>query len=104
MEELLSVNEFARRAGGLSPFTIHAWLSSGKLRRTKLGRRTMIRESELLRLIEEGDGRKSPGRPRRKAGNAQIPLKSQPQQQAAISPATPSDQPAAEQDQDWEKF
>jgi hypothetical protein len=62
MDELLSVSEFARRAGGLSPFTIHAWLSSGKLRRVKVGRRTMIRASELERLIAEGDGKKSPGR------------------------------------------
>jgi hypothetical protein len=35
-------------------YTIHAWLSSGKLRRTKVGSRTMIRESELQRVIEDG--------------------------------------------------
>jgi excisionase family DNA binding protein len=39
--------------GGLSKYTIHAWLSSGKLRRTKVGSRTMIRESELERVIED---------------------------------------------------
>lgn len=64
MDTLLSVEETARRLGGLSKYTIHAWLSSGKLRRTKIGSRTMIRESELQRLIETGDGGKSPGRPR----------------------------------------
>ena len=53
MEALLSVEEAARRLGGLSKYTIHAWLSSGKLRRTKVGSRTMIRESELQRFIEE---------------------------------------------------
>jgi excisionase family DNA binding protein len=58
VEALLSVDEAARRLGGLSKYTIHAWLSSGKLRRTKVGSRTMIRESELLRVIE--DGGKSP--------------------------------------------
>jgi excisionase family DNA binding protein len=58
MEELLSVEEAARRLGGLSKYTIHAWLNSGKLRRTKVGSRTMIRESELERVIE--DGGKSP--------------------------------------------
>ena len=54
METLLSVEEAARRLGGLSKYTIHAWLSAGKLRRTKVGRRTMIRESELHRVIEDG--------------------------------------------------
>jgi excisionase family DNA binding protein len=58
MDELLSVDEAARRLGGLSKYTIHAWLSSGKLRRTKVGSRTTIRESELQRVIE--DGGKSP--------------------------------------------
>lgn len=58
MDMLLSVDEAARRLGGLSKYTIHAWLSSGKLRRTKVGSRTMIRESELQRVIE--DGGKSP--------------------------------------------
>ena len=54
MDALLSVDEAARRLGGLSKYTIHAWLSSGKLRRTKVGSRTMIRESELERVIEDG--------------------------------------------------
>jgi excisionase family DNA binding protein len=51
MDALLSVEETARRLGGLSKYTIHSWLSSGKLRRTKVGRRTMIRESQLARVI-----------------------------------------------------
>jgi excisionase family DNA binding protein len=58
MNALLSVEEAARRLGGLSKYIIHAWLSSGKLRRTKVDSRTMIRESELDRVIE--DGGKSP--------------------------------------------
>ena len=62
MENLLSVEEVAHRLGGLSKYTVHAWLSSGKLRRTKIGSRTMVRESELARLIAEGDDGKSPGR------------------------------------------
>jgi excisionase family DNA binding protein len=52
MEMLLSVEEAARRLGGLSKYTIHAWLSSGKLRRTKVGARTMIRESDLQAFID----------------------------------------------------
>ena len=62
MENLLSVEEVARRLGGLSKFTVHAWLSQGKLQRTKVGGRTMIRESELQKVIE--DGGKSPARRR----------------------------------------
>ncbi|WP_263382253.1 helix-turn-helix domain-containing protein [Granulicella arctica] len=70
MDALLSVDEAARRLGGLSKYTIHAWLSSGKLKRTKLGSRTMIRESELVRIANEGDGGKSGGRVREQAIDA----------------------------------
>jgi len=62
LDTLLSIEEAARRLGGLSKYTVHAWLSKGKLRRTKVGSRTMIRESELQRVIE--DGGKSQGRTR----------------------------------------
>lgn len=54
LEALLSIEEAARKLGGLSKYTIHAWLSKGKLQRTKVGSRTMIRESELERVIEDG--------------------------------------------------
>jgi excisionase family DNA binding protein len=54
MDNLLSVEEVARRLGGLSKWTIHAWLSKGRLQRTKVGGRTMIRESELHKVIEDG--------------------------------------------------
>lgn len=63
MEVLLSVEEVAKRLGGISKWTVHAWLSQGKLQRTKVGGRTMIRESELEKVIE--DGGKSPA-PHRK--------------------------------------
>ena len=58
MEQLLSVEEAARRLGGISKWTVHAWLSQGRLRRTKVGSRTMIKESELQKVID--DGGKSP--------------------------------------------
>jgi excisionase family DNA binding protein len=54
MDALLSVEEAARKLGGLSKYTIQAWLSSGKLQRTKVGSRTMIRESDLSSVIEVG--------------------------------------------------
>ena len=50
---LFSVTEAAKRLGEISPWTVHAWLSKGKLRRTKVGSRTMIRESELQRVIRD---------------------------------------------------
>ncbi len=62
METLLSVEEAARRLGGISKWTLHAWLSQGRLQRTKVGSRTMIRESELQKVIEDGGKSHAPGR------------------------------------------
>jgi excisionase family DNA binding protein len=63
VDNLLSVEECARRLGGISKWTVHAWLSQGRLQRTKVGNRTMVFESELAKVIEIGG--KSPG-PRRR--------------------------------------
>ncbi len=41
----------AAEALGVSQWTVWAWLKTGQLRRTKVGGRTVIRESELQRLI-----------------------------------------------------
>lgn len=62
-DKLYSVSDAAKFLGGISKWTIHAWLSQGRLRRTKVGGRTMIRESELAKVIE--DGGKSPSRRRK---------------------------------------
>jgi excisionase family DNA binding protein len=51
-DRLYSVEDAAQYLGGLSKYTIHAWLSSGKLRRTKVGSRTMLRESDLQSFID----------------------------------------------------
>jgi excisionase family DNA binding protein len=59
-DKLFSVRDAAGFLGNISPYTVHAWLSSGRLRRCKVGSRTMIRLSELERFIEAGDGGKSP--------------------------------------------
>jgi hypothetical protein len=50
MEQLLSVEEFGRRLGGISAATIHTWLCHGRfgLERQKVGRRTMLLESDLI--------------------------------------------------------
>jgi hypothetical protein len=61
-DKLYNVKDSARALGGLSPYTINTWLSQKKLMRTKVGARTMVRGSELKRILV--DGGKSPGRPR----------------------------------------
>lgn len=53
-DALLSVEEAAKRLGGISKWTAFAWLSQGRLQRTKVGGRTMVRESELTKVIQEG--------------------------------------------------
>ena len=51
LETLYSIEQAAQKLGGISRFTIEQWLSLKKLQRTKVGRRTMISESELERFI-----------------------------------------------------
>jgi len=58
-DALLSVEEVAKRLGGISKWTIFAWLSQGRMRRTKVGGRTMIRESELQNVIRDCDASRS---------------------------------------------
>jgi excisionase family DNA binding protein len=62
LDRLYSVSEAARLLGGISKWTVHAWLSQGRLQRTKVGSRTMIRESELRKVIQEGGKSPAPGR------------------------------------------
>ena len=57
MEKLYPVRGPGVTAGavlGVADCTVEGWLTAGKLKRTKIGRRTMIKESELLRFIEAG--------------------------------------------------
>lgn len=49
--KLYSVEDAAVFLGGISKWTVHAWLAKGKLRRTKVGARTMIRECDLQAFI-----------------------------------------------------
>jgi len=53
VENLLSVKEAAKQLG-ISHYTVEAWLSKKKMQRTKVGRRTMIRESELEKVLVDG--------------------------------------------------
>jgi excisionase family DNA binding protein len=73
-DRLFDAKAAAAYLGGLSVYTVHAWLSQGRLRRVKIGARTMVRKSELDRLIAEGDGAKGPQQGRKQA------VQEQPQQ------------------------
>ena len=52
-DKLHSVDSAAEFLGGVSPYTIRAWLTAGRLTRIKIGRRTMVYESELRSLIKQ---------------------------------------------------
>jgi len=49
--KLYTVEGAAAFLGGISKWTVHSWLAKGKLRRTKVGARTMIRESDLQAFL-----------------------------------------------------
>ena len=49
---LLDVNDVARTLR-VSPHTVRRWASVGKLRRLKLGTRTLFEAAELARFVEE---------------------------------------------------
>jgi excisionase family DNA binding protein len=51
--KLMDIPSAAEFLGGLSVWTIRAWLSQGRLRKTKVGRRTMVSLQELERFIAE---------------------------------------------------
>jgi excisionase family DNA binding protein len=50
-QALLSVEEAAQRLGGVSRWSIYAWLSQGRIRKTKVGSRVMIDESDLQAFV-----------------------------------------------------
>lgn len=51
-ESLISIDKAADILG-LSPWTIRAWITQGKITSAKLGARRLIPQSELDRLISE---------------------------------------------------
>lgn len=52
-DELFSVPETARRLGGVSTWTVYAWLSQGRLQRTKVGSRTMVSASAIREFLNQ---------------------------------------------------
>lgn len=49
---LFSIPATAKRLGGISTWTVRAWLHQGRMRKTKVGGRTMVAESEILRFLD----------------------------------------------------
>ena len=54
LEQIVSVPKAAEMLGGISPWTVYSWLSRGVLPRVKIGARTMVRVADLQRLIAAG--------------------------------------------------
>jgi excisionase family DNA binding protein len=52
MDTLISI-ESAARTFGLSVWTVRAWIAQGRLGSTKLGRRRLVPQSEIDRLLQE---------------------------------------------------
>jgi excisionase family DNA binding protein len=48
---LLSVEQTRERLGGVSRWTVYSWMSQGRLRRTKVGSRVMVAETDLEGFI-----------------------------------------------------
>lgn len=59
-DKLHSIESAAEWLGGVSPWSIRSWLSQGRLQRIKVGRRTMIRESELEKFVRAGSESEEP--------------------------------------------
>lgn len=53
MDQLLSIEKAAEQLGGLSTWTVRSWLTKGRFTRVKIGRRTMIRQSEIQAFIND---------------------------------------------------
>ena len=51
IQTLLSVEQAAERLGGVSRWTVYSWMSQGRLRKTKVGSRVMIAESDLQAFL-----------------------------------------------------
>jgi len=57
MDNIFNLEEAGRKLGGISVWTLRAWLKQGRLKRTKVGGRTMLAERELERFLREDQNR-----------------------------------------------
>jgi excisionase family DNA binding protein len=62
MEALLSI-ERAAQVLGISPWTVRRYIATQKLRPVRIGRRVLLEQRELQRIVDEG----------RAGGNAERP-------------------------------
>jgi len=53
MESLLSI-ERAAQVLGISPWTVRRYIAARKIRPVRIGRRVLLEESELRRIVEDG--------------------------------------------------
>ncbi len=51
--KLYSVEDAAAFLGGVSRYSIYAWVNQGRLKKTKVGSRVMIRESDLQKFLDQ---------------------------------------------------
>jgi excisionase family DNA binding protein len=51
--ELVSIEEAAKRLGGMHVLTIRRWVAERRIASVKLGSRVFVPESEIERLIKE---------------------------------------------------
>ena len=70
MQPLKSVEQAAGLLG-LSTWTVRAYIRDGKLRPVRLGRRVLLAENELERLVAESQEQNDPDDPNQ-AGNATV--------------------------------
>jgi excisionase family DNA binding protein len=70
MQPLKSVEQ-AAQVLGISPWTVRSYIRVGKLKPVRLGRRVLLAEDELERLVAEGqeprEAQAEPGEVRREA-------------------------------------
>lgn len=50
--KLYSVEDAAAFLGGVSKFSIYAWVNQGRLKKTKVGTRVMISERDLQNFVD----------------------------------------------------
>ncbi|SEJ94673.1 DNA binding domain-containing protein, excisionase family [Deinococcus reticulitermitis] len=56
MPSLLTVRDVAARLS-LSPWTVRAWLRSGRIKSTRLGRRFRVEPRDLATFVEQSEDR-----------------------------------------------
>jgi excisionase family DNA binding protein len=57
MDNIFNLEEAGRKLGGISVWTLRAWLKQGRLKATKVGGRTMLAEAELERFLRQEQSR-----------------------------------------------